>query len=129
VTSLAACGDFTDAPPDPSVAPLEIVANNPAAARCSLNRTEVGVGTHEVVVITEGVDAVVTVRDASGAVLLEQHGDTWPQAPAGDGSAEQGPAEGSTTGSAQLSLSAGTYDVTCRYPDGAEGSTSLRVTR
>ena len=129
VASLAGCGGFTDEPPDPSVAPLEIVANNAKAATCSLNRPEVAEGSHEVVVITEGLATVVTLRDAAGTVLLEQHGDTWPQAPSGEGAGEQEPAEGSTARPTTLDLSAGKYDVTCRYPDGAQGTTSLLVTR
>ena len=129
LASLVGCGDFSDEPPDPAVAPLEIVANSAKAATCSLNRPEVAEGSHEVVVITEGLGTVVTVRDAAGTVLLEQHGDTWPQAPTGDATGEQEPAGGSTAAPTTLDLSAGRYDVTCRYPEGVEGTTSLRVTR
>lgn len=119
---LAGCGDFTDAPPDPSVAPLEIVANNQGRTACDLNRTEITEGTHEVVVITEGADAVVVVRDGSGAVLLEQRGNTFWQ-----GSSGEAPSELSTSAAPQLTFKAGTYDVVCRYPNGAEGSNRLHV--
>jgi hypothetical protein len=101
--------DFSDPPPDPSVAPLEIVANDQGVVRCALNRTEIGAGMHEVLVVTGGLDAVVVVRDPSGVVVFEQRG-------GGTGVAPQAP------------LLEGTYVVTCRYPNGATGSTRLRVT-
>jgi hypothetical protein len=56
---LAGCGDFSDPPKDPSIAPLEIVANDQGRAACELNRTDITEGTHEVVAITQGADAVV----------------------------------------------------------------------
>lgn len=115
--SLSACIDFSDPPPERGVAPLEIVANNEAATRCSLNRTEVAAGFHEVVVVTGGIDAVVVLRDPSGVVLMEQHGDTWPQPGGGEGAAAP-----------QVPMGPGSYVVTCRYPGGGLGSTRLRVT-
>ena len=119
---LAGCGAFSDPPPDPSVAPLEVVANDQGRAACELNRTEVTAGTHEVVVITEGADAVVVVRDASGAVLLEQHGNTFPQ-----GSSGEAPSDVSASAAPRPTFRAGTYAVVCRYPNGAEGSNRLHV--
>jgi hypothetical protein len=102
--------DFSDPPPDPSVAPLEIVANDQGVGRCALNRHEIGAGMHEVLVVTGGLDAAVVVRDPSGLVVFEQRG--------GTGASVAPPAP----------LLEGTYVVTCRYPNGATGSTRLRVT-
>lgn len=124
VALLTGCGDFSDPPPDPSVAPLEVVANDASRAACALNRAEVAAGVHEVVVITEGADAVVELRDASGHVLLHQQGDTFPQAPAGD---EEEGAAVSTARPTELRLEAGSYSVTCRYPNGVEGTAPLHV--
>lgn len=94
-TGTAAC--FGDPEPDPSVAPIEIVANSRAEPEspCLVNRPSVGAGTHELVVIAESAPAVVRVQDADGVQLYEER-------------VEQG-ASTSTT----IVLEAGRYSVSC----------------
>ena len=68
--TTAACGDPE---PDPSTAPIEVVANSLAKPNeaCILNRTSVGAGTHEVVVIAESAPALVRVQDSNGRPILD----------------------------------------------------------
>lgn len=121
---LTACGDFSDPPPDPAEAPLEIVANNAASGTCALNRTEVGAGSHEVVVVAEGADVVVVLRDTAGRVVLRQQGDTFAQVPVED---EEAPGV-SSEAAPVVPLDEGSYRVACRYAGGATGSATLTVT-
>lgn len=104
-----------DPPPDPSTAPLEVVANGPDDGRCLLNREDVAAGTHEVSVITEGSDATVALRDETGqTVFLSED----PQVPPADEKPEP----------AGVELVEGQYTVICQYPDGTTGETPLTVT-
>ncbi|MGI8531029.1 MAG: hypothetical protein ACR2KO_16325 [Geodermatophilaceae bacterium] len=104
---LTSC--FGDPPPDPSVAPLEVVhgSRQQPTEPCLLNRYEVGAGTHELVLIAEGQPVTVSLRDSSGSVVYRT------EASRGDGEVVPGSVE----------LGAGTYVVEC-----TAGETSSEAT-
>lgn len=104
-----------DPPPDPSTAPLEVVANSPDDGRCLLNREDVAAGMHEVSVITERSDATVALRDETGQTVFQSED---PQVPPADEEPEP----------AGVELVEGQYTVICQYPDGTTGETPLTVT-
>ena len=105
----AACGDPE---PDPSTAPIEVVANSLAkpGEACILNRTSVGAGTHELVVIAESAPAQVRVQDSNGEPIL-------------DLTVAQG-----ATQSSSVVLEPGAYAVSCAAEGGTPvSSVQLRV--
>jgi hypothetical protein len=104
-----------DPPPDPSEAPLEVVANDADDSRCILNREDVAAGVHDFLVITEGSEATVELRDEVGTAVFESEG------PQGSAVVE------GQEGTAALQLGAGRYTVVCQYPDGSTGETPLIV--
>ncbi|WP_139186294.1 hypothetical protein [Arthrobacter subterraneus] len=104
-----------DPPPDPSTAPLEVVANSPDDGRCLLNREDVAAGVHEVAVITESSGATVVLRDEAGQTVFQSED---PQVPPADEEPE-------ATG---VELVEGQYTALCQYPDGTTGETPLTVT-
>ena len=104
---LAGCIVVSDPPPEPDVAPIEVVAKPDS---CLLNRDSVAAGTHEVVVIMErGSGRVRFVRD--GRVLLDR--------PVRD---QAGVADQS-----ELELRQGSYVVECLV-DGQVSTAKLAVT-
>lgn len=107
---LLAAGCFGDPPPDPDVAPIEVVAESRQRADepCLLNRNEIGAGTHEVVAITEGGAVTVRIRDSAGAVLVELK---TTESPAGS----------------EVTLGTGAHAVECMFDDGSIASVPLRV--
>jgi hypothetical protein len=104
-----------DPPPDPSTAPLEVVANDPDNGRCLLNREDVAAGMHEISVIIEASDATVVLRDEAGKTVFQSED---PQVPPADEEPE-------VTG---VELVEGQYTVICQYPNGTTGEASLTVT-
>ena len=109
---LATAGACTDPPPDPSTAPIEVVANSLAkpASSCALNRDSVGAGTHELVVIAESAPAKVRLQNAQGEPILEV--DVQP-----------GASESST-----VELDEGAYTVSCSDVSGSPvSSVALQV--
>lgn len=105
-----------DPPPDPSEAPLEVVANDADGESCILNREDVAAGRHEFAVITEGSGAAVELHDETGNAVFRSDN------PEGSAVAE------GQEGIGALELSEGQYTVVCLYPDGARGETPLVVT-
>ena len=123
VGCLGLTGCLGDPDPDPATAPLEVVANGNDAGRCVLNRESVAAGSHEVVVITEGVQAIVELHDEGGNVLFRQKGDTWPQSSEDETMPEVAEdAEGDS-----VELAAGEYTFVCRYRGGPTGEAPLTV--
>jgi hypothetical protein len=122
VGCLGLIGCFGDPPPDPATAPLEVVAND-NAGKCALNREEVAAGRHEVVVITEGIQATVELHDESGKVLFRQKGDTWPQA----SEDETMPEVAEDAEDDSVKLAAGEYTFVCRYRGGIPREARLTV--
>ena len=109
LVTVPAC---SDPPPDPSTAPIEVVANSRAKPdeACLLNRESLGAGTHELVVIAESAPALVRVQDREGVALLEVE--------VGQGA----------TKSSTVELEAGVYTVSCSDVSGSPvTSVSLRV--
>ena len=99
-----------DPPPDPSVAPLEIVVESSQGEEdCLLNRESVAAGTHEVTVISQGQPAAVRILDESGEVVFTDSAVTG----------GVGPDEGSPS----VELDSGRHVVEC-IP---EGGTSMTV--
>jgi hypothetical protein len=123
VGCLGLAGCFGDPPPDPATAPLEVVANGKDAGKCVLNREEVAAGRHEVVVITEGLQATVELHDEGGKVLFRQKGDTWPQS--SEDETMQEVTEDVEDDS--VKLAAGEYTFVCRYRGGPTGEARLTV--
>jgi hypothetical protein len=110
---LAGCS-IGDPPPDPSVAPLEIVVESSQAEEgCLLNRESVAAGTHEVTVISEGRPATVRIVDESGQVVFTNSDMT------GGG----GPDEGS----ASVQLARGRHVVECIPEGGTPMTVPLQV--
>lgn len=66
LVALLAAGCMGDPEPDPSLAPLEVVVDT-----CTLNRTSVAPGTHEVALVGSGT---VVVTDAAGAQVASLTG-------------------------------------------------------
>ena len=110
--SLVTVGCLGDPPPDPRVAPLEIVAGGRQRPdqSCVLNRDEVSAGTHEVSVVADNGPAVVRLRDSAGVVVFEAEG------PGGSGPAPH-----------VVRLSEGTYTVECRLSARSLPGVTLRV--
>ncbi|SES33988.1 hypothetical protein SAMN05216199_2959 [Pedococcus cremeus] len=97
LAGLAGCSGAAE--PKPSSTGLEVVLEG-----CRINRSSVPAGAHSVRVLGSGR---ATVTDPQGAVVLT--------APGG----EEEPAD--------LSLSRGTYDVTCEPEGGRLGEAQLKV--
>ena len=110
--SLVTVECLGDPPPDPRVAPLEIVAGSRQRPDqpCVLSRDEVSAGTHEVSVVAENGPAVVRLRDRAGGVVFEAEG-----------------AGGSGPAPHLVRLSQGTYTVECRLSAGSLPGATLRV--
>ena len=107
ILALALSSCFSDPPPDPAVAPIEVVASS---TQCSLNRESVGTGTHEVVVIMEhGSGQVRILKDGTPVLtrLIKEQ----------SGAADQSSVE----------LQQGGYVVECTV-DGAKSTVPLTVT-
>ena len=103
-----------DPPPDPSVAPLEVIVESSVAEEdCLLNRDSVAAGTHEVTVISEGRPATVRILDESGDVVFT-------------GSAITGNA-GPKKGSPSVELASGRHVVECRPEGGTPVTVPLQV--
>ncbi len=107
---LVVLGCFGDPPPDPDVAPIEVVAGSKqrADAPCLSNRDEVGAGTHELVVITEAGPVTVQIRDSTGAVVVELDAVERPAA-------------------SEVTLGTGTHTIECMFKDGSTASVLMRV--
>lgn len=94
---VAGCGD---PPPHPSVAPIEVVLDG-----CQLNRPSVAAGTHDVSMVGTGS---IRLLDSAGNAVLESTGNSAvPESvalKAGTLTVECRNADGSTTGSATLSV-------------------------
>ena len=106
-TLLSGCIFLGDPPPEPNVAPIEVVAKPDS---CVLNRDSVAPGTHEVAVIMEeGSGRVRLVKD--GKVLLDR--------PIRD--------QSSVVDQSELELQQGSYDVEC-VVDGQASTAKLTVT-
>lgn len=107
---LVASGCFGDPPPDPDVAPIEVVAGSKqrADAPCLSNRDEVGAGTHELVAITEAGPVTVRIRDSAGAVVVELEATERPAA-------------------SEVTLGTGTHTIECMFKDGSTASVLMRV--
>lgn len=109
---LAGC--LGDPPPDPSVAPLEVVTGSTQnrSEPCLVNRDEVGAGTHELVVIAEGGPVTVSVRDSARTIVFRT------EASVGGGEVVPGSVE----------LEAGSYVVECAPTGDSTSEVALRVT-
>lgn len=107
----AAC--FGDPPPDPDVAPLEVVVDSSQQPDqpCLLNRSEVGAGTHEVSVIAEGGAATVRILDSAGEVVFAL--------------ASSASASGAASDATRLDV--GSYTVECVPADGRVVRATLQV--
>ncbi len=92
---------------EPGPMPIEISATDRASAECSVNGARVTAGQHLILAVTEGSDAVVTVLDDDGEVLLLHE--------------ERPYSEESVT------LAEGVYRVTCTYPGGVEAEEDFAV--
>ena len=70
-------GCFSDPPPPPEIAPLEVIATTSIkpSQTCGLNRNELGAGTHDVTIISEVKSSVVRIRDSSGRVVFKGFAD------------------------------------------------------
>ena len=104
---LSGCMFVGDPPPEPNVAPIEVVAKPDS---CLLNRDSVAAGTHEVVVIMEV---------GSGRVRLTKDGEVVLDRPIRD---QSGVADQS-----EIELQQGTYVVEC-VVDGQTSTADLAVT-
>ena len=103
-----------DPPPDPSVAPLEVVVGSRQVEEdCLLNRDSVGAGTHEVTVFSEGGPATVRILDESGEVVFTTEAVTG--------------GEGDPEGAPSVELAAGRHVVECSPDGGTPVSVPLQV--
>lgn len=117
VLALGGCFLLADPPPDPSVAPLEVVVDSSKVAeQCLLNRESVAAGTHEVTLLTEGRAATVRVLDELGDVVFTG------QAVPGEGEGAGGP-----EGPPSVQLSAGEHTVECSPEGGSPVTVPLHV--
>ena len=101
-----------DAPMDPEVQPLEIVAGNrdPEYGPCLLNVAEVGAGTHEVTALSMAGAATVRILDPSGTAIFERA--------VGQDPAEGGGQEVLEGDQGSLRLGEGSHRVECILSDG-----------
>ncbi|GAA1758313.1 hypothetical protein [Nostocoides vanveenii] len=98
IVLVSGCGD---PPPDPSVAPIEVVLDG-----CQLNRPSVAAGTHDVSVVGTGS---VRILDTRGATVVERN----------NGEPEPTP----------VAMASGQHTVTCLDAAGKNtGSATLTVT-
>ena len=112
VTAVAAplfsgCMFVGDPPPEPNVAPIEVVAKPDS---CLLSRDSVAAGTHEVVVIMEA---------GSGRVRLTKDGEVVLDRPIRD--------QAGVSDQSELELQQGSYVIEC-VVDGQTSTADLVVT-
>ena len=113
---------LSDPPPPPETAPLEVVVDSSLVDDpCVLNRGELGAGTHDVVLISEGGPATVRIRDSAGTVVLSE--DVVPQVH----DAEPVDLHESEVSSLSVHLEAGDHTVECEPHGGVTSSTGLDV--
>lgn len=113
---------LSDPPPPPESAPLEVVVDSSLVDDpCVLNRGELGAGTHDVVLISEGGPATVRIRDAAGTVVLSEY--VVPQVH----DAEPVDLHESEVPSLSVQLRAGDHTVECEPHGRATSSAGLHV--
>jgi hypothetical protein len=117
---LGGCA-LSDAPPDPEVQPLEIIAGSSVRPErpCLLNVSRVRAGTHKVVIGSESGPATVRLVDASGRAVLQRRVDSHP--------AEGGGFEVNESDQGSVRLDTGDYRVECRLRGKGAYTVRLRV--